>query len=123
MESSTVFPLTPSVVTTTPEFSRTSRSFRPRQRTKTLIFVALSCPLRVETVDTSGSKSRSLRFMPAKEDTDPAGEDLPVRAGVTDAARKAAVRRAGGGIAPRTLHGGRDIFRIIIMQTDVLDKT
>jgi hypothetical protein len=61
--------------------------------------------------------------MPAKEDTDPAGEDLPVRAGVTDAARKAAVRRAGGGIAPLTLDGGRDISRITIMQTDVLDET
>jgi hypothetical protein len=123
MESSTVFPFTPSVVTTTPEFSRTSLSFRPRQRTKTLIFVALLCPSIVETVDTSGSNSRSLRFMPAIEDIEPAGEDRPVKDGATDGARNAAFRRAGGGIAPRTLDGGRDISRLIIMQTGVVDET
>ena len=37
MESSTFLPLTPSVLTTTPLFSRNSRSLRPLQRTTTLI--------------------------------------------------------------------------------------
>lgn len=40
MDNSTFLPLTPSVDTTTPLFSRTSRSLRPRHRTTTLMFVS-----------------------------------------------------------------------------------
>jgi hypothetical protein len=56
MDNSTVLPRAPSAETTTPLFSRTSRSLRPRQRTTTFIFVS-SLP--------SFSKSRSFRFVPA----------------------------------------------------------
>ena len=45
----------------------------------------------------SGSKSRSFRFVPAIEDTEPAGDERPVNAGVPDAERKAPGRREGGG--------------------------
>ncbi len=55
MDSSTFLPRTPSVETTTPLFSRTSRSLRPLHRTTTCMFVS-SPP--------SASKSRSLRLMP-----------------------------------------------------------
>src|SRR3569833_2579976 len=76
IESPTVLPLPPSVVTTTALFSRTSRSLRPRHRTTTLILVS-SPP--------SDSNSRSLRLVPAvvaevpTEDRDSAGETAPPR--------------------------------------------
>lgn len=51
MDNSTFLPWTPSVETTTPLFSRTSRSFRPLHRTTTWMLVS-----------SSPSKSRSLRL-------------------------------------------------------------
>lgn len=105
MESSTLFPRTPSVVTTTPLFSRTSRSLRPRQRTTTLILVS-SPP--------SSSKSLSFLFVPtncaggerilevlvATDVTDSAGDARPFM-GVADCARWNGRRdvAVGGGIA------------------------
>lgn len=99
MDNSTFFPLTPSVDTTTPLFSRTSLSFRPLQRTTTLMLVssAISC-----------SNSRSFRFiLPLTERagdfvgmdmTDPVGEVLPVNVGVAVCAREGGGRIDGGRI-------------------------
>jgi hypothetical protein len=93
MERSTVDPLMPFVVTTTPLFSRTSRSLRPRHRTTTLILVS-SPP--------SCSNSRSLRF---------SGDDraaLEVEA--TDSARdERPSLSAGVAERPRDSKFGRDI--------------
>jgi hypothetical protein len=91
MDSSTVEPLIPLVVTTTPLFSRTSRSLRPRHRTTTLMLV--SSP--------SASNSRSLRF---------SGDDRGPLEDATDSARD--VRppsRAGVAERPRERRFGRDI--------------
>jgi hypothetical protein len=90
MESSTVEPLMPLVVTTTPLFSRTSRSLRPRHRTTTLIFVS----------SLSVSNSRSLRL---------SGDDRGALEEATDSARD--VRPSSMGVAerPRDERCGRDI--------------
>lgn len=81
MESSTVFPLVASVLTTTALFSLTSRAFLPRHLTTTLMLVASP---------SSGSKSRSLRFAPdvATDMRDSAGDAARARRD-TDAFRVA----------------------------------
>lgn len=88
MERSTVDPLIPFVETTTPEFSLTSRSLRPRQRTTTLMFVS-----------SSASNSRSLRLMPAE------GDERTVRVEATDSARDALPFCAGVADRPRARFG------------------
>jgi hypothetical protein len=94
MESSTVLPLIPFVETTTPLFSRTSRSLRPRHRTTTLILV--SSP--------TSSYSRSFRF--SGEDrgalevdaTDSARDERPsLNAGVAERPRDNKFGREAGG--------------------------
>jgi hypothetical protein len=81
MDSSTVFPLVASVLTTTAPFSLTSRAFLPRHLTTTLMLVASP---------SSGSKSRSLRFAPdvATDMRDSAGDAARARR-ETDAFRVA----------------------------------
>lgn len=71
MDSSTCFPITPFVLTTTALFSWTSRLLRPLHRTTTVMFVS-----------SLKSNSRSLRLMPAAgegavDETDSARETAP----------------------------------------------
>jgi hypothetical protein len=94
MDRSTVFPLMPSVDTTTPLFSRTSRSLRPRHRTTTLILVS-SPP--------SFSKSRCLRLVPV----DCAGEERILAEDATESAREVRPSCAGVSERPRGTSGGR----------------
>src|SRR5689334_5609369 len=89
MDSSTVELLMPFVDTTTPLFSRTSRSFRPLQRTTTLILVS-----------SPSSNSRSLRF---------SGEERGARVEATDSARDERPSSAGVAERPRDIRFGRDI--------------
>jgi hypothetical protein len=89
IESSTVEPLMPFVDTTTPLFSRTSRSLRPLQRTTTLIFVS-----------SPSSNSRSLRFR---------GDDRGPLVDATDSARDERPSSAGVAERPRDIRLGRDI--------------
>jgi hypothetical protein len=90
MDSSTVEPLMPFVVTTTPLFSRTSRSLRPRHLTTTLILV--SSP--------SASNSRSFRLR---------GEDRGALWEATDSARDERPSMAGVAERPRESKFGRDM--------------
>lgn len=101
MDRSTFLPLTPSVETTTPLFSRTSRSLRPRHRTTTLMFVSSSC-----------SKSLSLRFAPPCADL--AGDDCLL--GAIDGDFKCAV---GVAVCAREGGGRIDPGRVV----DLLDAT
>lgn len=73
MDSSTCEPFTPLVETTTPLFSRTSRSLRPLHLTTTLMLV--SSPPGTSISETA------LRFG-VRCLTDPVGDDLPLNVGV-----------------------------------------
>jgi len=97
MDRSRAVPLIPLVDTTTPLFSRTSRSLRPLHRTTTLMLV--SSP--------SVSNSRSFRFRGdgrgalAVEATDSALDERPSIAGVADRPRaRCGGRVVGGRINP-----------------------
>lgn len=79
----------PFVDTTTPLFSRTSRSLRPRHRTTTLILVSSS----------SCSNSRSFRLR---------GDDLGALDEATDSARDVRPSMAGVAERPRDKRLGRD---------------
>lgn len=89
IDSSTILPLTPPVDTTTPLFSRTSRSLRPRQRTTTLMFVS-SLPSSA-----SGAVFRfGVRFF--DDAILSVGDILPVNVGVAVCALFAPGRAGGG---------------------------
>lgn len=97
MESSTALPLMPLVVTTTPLFSRSSRSLRPRQRTTTLILVSDPASSKSVAFLLSGDE----RGVPLVlvEATDSARDVRPSNMGVADRPRirlLAAWRAAGG---------------------------
>ena len=113
MDSSTFFPLTPPVDTTTPEFSRTSRSLRPLHRTTTLMLVS-SAP--------SCSKSRSLRLPPFC--TDRAG-DAPLDGAIDPRGDEATLLPKVGVAVPARAGGGRvDGGRILVfLLTGPLGRT
>lgn len=108
MDKSRFLPLVPSVESTTPLFSLTSRSFRPRHRTTTLIFVS---------EPPSCSKSLSFRFVPAvdvaTDATDPVGDTGPDLDGGGIA--ELALKLPGLGPARELegLGGGRILFTLL----------
>src|SRR5690242_17459390 len=99
MESSTALPLMPLVETTTPLFSRTSRSLRPRQRTTTLMLVSWPASSKSAAFLLSGDE-RGVPFV-LVEATDSARDVRPSSIGVAERPQIrlfVAVRDAGGRI-------------------------